>query len=95
VCLGGTERATPYTLLKEMRKRRRFAKALGGISGMKSTIYNTIKGLEESGYIKAIQKTENGRNKVYYTITGEGKKVLRSAKRLITNHLKELSSILK
>jgi PadR family transcriptional regulator PadR len=41
-------------------------------------VYPVLHALEESGYLRARRKPVNGRTRVYYTVTGTGKKRLAS-----------------
>jgi DNA-binding PadR family transcriptional regulator len=83
-----------YSLLKQFTAKKRFAKAFSNPAEIKNEIYNTIKSLEKSGYIKSTQKIENGRLKNYYTLTKDGVKILKSAKDIFKEHIKELTSLL-
>jgi DNA-binding PadR family transcriptional regulator len=61
---------------------------------LKNDVYNTLKALEKSKYIKAKAKIEHGKLKNYYHITPEGRRALKESKRLLMRFLKELSGIL-
>jgi DNA-binding PadR family transcriptional regulator len=87
--------ANSYALMKEFMARRRFIGKLKVLSEVKNEIYNTIKSLEKSKYIKSSHRIENGRLKNYYTLTAEGKKVLESAKKIFQRNIKEISSLVK
>jgi DNA-binding PadR family transcriptional regulator len=84
-----------YGILKEMSVNKRTFKFFKNKEEMKNDIYNTIKSLEKSGFIKSSQKTENGRIKQYYKVTAKGDEAMRSAKKVFMENLKKLSSIFK
>jgi DNA-binding PadR family transcriptional regulator len=50
------------------------------------TLYPTLHGLTEAGYLRCVSKVERGRMRKYYTITSQGRWALSEAK----NRLKEL-----
>jgi DNA-binding PadR family transcriptional regulator len=87
----GKSEVNSYALLKEFTKSGKFSSFFGTSENMKNEVYNTIKSLEKSKYIKSSQKIENGRLKNYYTLTGKGKLVLKSTKHLFQKHLKNLA----
>lgn len=83
-----------YALLKEVQGRALRGRFLYNKSEIKSEMYNTIKSLENSNYIKASRKMENGRSKNYYTLTEDGKNVLEKARKTFMQSIKEMASIL-
>lgn len=84
-----------YGILKEMSANRRSFRFFKNKEKMRNDLYNTIKSLDKSGFIKSTQKTENGRIKQYYKITPKGTSALKSAKKIFMANLKELSSVFK
>lgn len=60
-------------------------------SEIKNDVYNTIKALEKSGYIKTVAKIEGGKLKNYCYITPLGKKVLKRSTKFFVKSVKELS----
>jgi DNA-binding PadR family transcriptional regulator len=90
----GNSKANSYAMLKEFRARRGFMKSFGSQSAIKNEVYNTVKSLEKSGYIKSSQKIENGRLKNYYMLTRKGKDTINSASVLFKKHAQQLSLLL-
>jgi DNA-binding PadR family transcriptional regulator len=84
-----------YALFKELERRKGFISHLKE-HGMdvKSDIYNTVKALEKSGYIKVDVRVEGGRLKKYYSITKSGRGVLRQTKRVLMASMNSLMDIL-
>jgi len=87
-------KANSYAMLKDFKQRRMFMKSYGSATEVKNEVYNTIKSLENSGYIKSSQKIENGRLKNYYMLTPQGKDTLKSAGVLFKKHAQALASLL-
>lgn len=84
-----------YTIFKEFSARKSFVRVSRTTGDMKNEIYNAIKSLEKSGYIKSSQKIENGRLKNYYGLAPKGSKVLKASGRIFRRHLRELAAIMK
>lgn len=84
-----------YALMKELSHSKHFLlfRHLG--LSFKNDIYNTVKSLEKSGYIKVNAIIEDNRMKKYYTITNKGKKALAESKKLFLHSMKELMKLLK
>lgn len=82
-----------YGILKEMSASKRAFRFFKSKNEMRNDIYNTIKSLEKSGFIKSTQKTENGRIKQYYRLTPKGTGAVNSARKMFREHFKELSMI--
>ncbi len=84
-----------YALLKEMNDNvhiSHFIKKHGG--SIKNDVYNTVKALEKSGYIRTNGKIEKGRFKKYYTITRQGTSALDESRKLFHKSMDELVSII-
>ncbi len=79
-----------YGLMKEFSKGH-FAKFFG--DDIKNDVYNTIKSLEQSGYISVTTKSEDGRTKKYYKITKRGDAVLSSARKIQKETMKQISGL--
>lgn len=88
------DKVNSYAMLKDFKQRRRFMKSYRSPAEIKNEIYNTVKSLENSGYIKSSQKIENGRLKNYYMLTSKGKETLKSAGVLFKRHTQALASLL-
>jgi DNA-binding PadR family transcriptional regulator len=69
-----------YALIKEFNKEG-FAKFYG--ITLKNDLYNALRVLEKSGYIKVASKVERGKVKNYYTITKRGSVALGSVGKMI------------
>jgi DNA-binding PadR family transcriptional regulator len=83
-----------YALLKEIDQKSGFFGHLRrhGV-GIKNDIYNTMKALEKSGYIRMDARIDNGRLKKYYSITKSGKDVLKQTRRILTSSMQSLMEI--
>lgn len=90
----GRERVNSYALLNEFGKSRHLSRLFADKDEMKNEIYNTIKSLENSNYIESAKRTENGRQKNYYTLTKKGSGLLKSAKAIFRRHIAELAALL-
>jgi DNA-binding PadR family transcriptional regulator len=85
----------PYALMKELLKDCHISAMLCKDKGdVKNDIYNTIKALEQSGYIKAKVKTRGTKLKKYYTITACGNRTLTQAKLQFLKSMKALTAII-
>jgi DNA-binding PadR family transcriptional regulator len=82
-----------YALIKEFDNPR-ISGLLKKRSGVKNDIYNTIKVLDSSGYIRMKTRIEKGRLKKYYYITERGGNALKESKKLFLKSMQELMSIL-
>jgi DNA-binding PadR family transcriptional regulator len=84
-----------YALIKEFdnSKISGFLKKHG--STVKNDIYNTVKALERSDYIKVKAKIEEGRLKKYYYMTEVGEKALAESKKLFLKSMSELVNIVR
>lgn len=83
-----------YALVKEFDNPT-IAGFLKKRSSIKNDIYNTVKALEKSNYIKVKAKIENNRLKKYYYITNDGKRALRESRNLFLASMKELMKIVR
>ena len=81
-----------YALIKEFDNPK-ILHFLKNHSGVKNDIYNTVKALEKSGYIKMSARINSGRLKKYYRITDRGKKAIRESRALFLKSMKELMKI--
>ncbi len=88
------DKVNSYALLKEVSDKVHSKRFFYNSAEVKSELYNTIKSLENSSYIKVSKKIENGRLKNYYALTKEGNNVLESAKKIFVRNIKELTTIL-
>ncbi len=79
-----------YGLLKEFRDSH-FSKMYGPT--LKNDIYNTLKALERSNYIKSSSKVSNGKMKNYYTITAGGINAMNSVRKLMMSTVKEADKL--
>lgn len=79
-----------YALVKELSSAH-FSSFFG--KGIKNDVYNTIKSLEKSGYIRVSVKRDGGRLKKYYTITKKGDEAIRSAMKVQKEAAKVLAKI--
>ena len=83
-----------YALIKEFDNPR-ISGLLKKKSGVKNDIYNVVKVLEQTGYIKSTARMDAGRLKKYYSITPKGKIALKESKRLFMESMKGLMMILR
>lgn len=90
----GSSKVNSYALLKEFSARTKLSSSFKSAASIKNEIYNTIRSLEKSSYIKSSQKIENGRLKNYYVLTAKGEETLKSAKKIFRKHLGELKILL-
>ncbi len=81
-----------YALIKEF-DRMGFADFYGPT--LKNDIYNTLRVLEKSGYIKMQAKTGKGKIKNYYSITKRGTTALKSVGRMMIGTMKEAGKLFK
>ncbi|MDE1871501.1 MAG: PadR family transcriptional regulator [Candidatus Micrarchaeota archaeon] len=83
-----------YALIKELNASR-FSMFLKKYStDPKNDIYNTVKALEKSGYIKLDARIDGGKLKNYYKITAKGSNALKESKGLFMKSMRELVKIL-
>lgn len=87
------EKVYPYAIVKEFSERRHGAGLFDDGKDIKNGVYNTIKVLENSGYIHLSGQKFGSRAKNYYAITRKGRLVLDSTRRVLAESMKELSSI--
>lgn len=85
--------AYSYALIKDFDNPR-ISRLLKKSCGVKNDIYNTVKVLEKSGYIRSKAKKEDGRIKKYYYITKEGENAIEESKRLFLRSMRDLMKIL-
>jgi len=85
----------PYELIELMDDSRK-AKFIGSKrSEIKNDIYNIIRGLEKSGYIKLVNSSKNAQDKKYYQITPQGRNALMKSKRLMLKYMRELVKLIR
>jgi DNA-binding PadR family transcriptional regulator len=81
-----------YALIKEFDKMG-FSAFYGPT--LKNDIYNTLRVLEKSGYIRMQSKTEIGKVKNYYSITKSGRVALKSVGKMMISTVKEAGKLFK
>ena len=81
-----------YALIKEFDKL-----GFGDFYGptLKNDIYNTLRVLEKSGYIKMQAKIEGGKVKHYYSITKDGAIALKSVGKMMISTVKQAGKLFK
>ncbi len=85
----------PYELIELMADSRK-AKFIGSKrSEIKNDIYNIIRGLEKSGYIRLVGNGKKTQDKKYYQITPQGRDALAKSKRLMLRYMHELVKLIK
>lgn len=85
----------PYELIDLMSDSHK-AKFIGSKkSEIKNDIYNIMRGLEKSGYIKLVGGKKMGQEKRYYKVTPQGSKALLRSKKLMLKYMKELVKLIK
>jgi DNA-binding PadR family transcriptional regulator len=85
----------PYELIELMADSKK-AKFIGSKrSEIKNDIYNIIRGLEKSGYIKLVNSSKNAQDKKYYQITPQGRNALMKSKRLMLKYMRELVKLIR
>ncbi len=83
----------PYELIELMANRK--AAFIGSKkSEIKNDIYNIIRGLEKSGYVKLVSDKKST-DKRYYEITDEGRKALAKSRKLMLKYMKELVKLIR
>lgn len=80
-----------YALIKEISDNKRIGSFFGSKKEIRDEVYNTIKILEKSGYITLTRRLTTGRRTNYYTITREGRMVLKNARSIFASSMKEIS----
>lgn len=85
----------PYSMFRELRRSHiaKFMKRGGG--DIKNDVYNVLKSLEKSGYIKSEAKIELRKMKTYFVITPKGKAALYEAKGVFMKFMREVSKTVK
>jgi DNA-binding PadR family transcriptional regulator len=101
----GARRTYAYAIVKEIEGSPHAARFFRGRNEIKDEVYNTIKVLEKSGYIRlaneksgparSAKQPKSDRLTNYYTITKEGKSVLNGAKKILVSSIKEISDMFK
>jgi len=92
----GQSEVYSYALLKELGSKGSILKHLRH-HGMdvKNSVYNTVKALEKSGYIRMKARIDGGRLKKYYSITTSGRSVLKQTRRVLISSTKNLMEIVR
>ncbi len=81
-----------YAILKDIKKiKHPFIKDNPQI---KNEVYNTLKALEQAGYIKEKSRRGNKHVKVYYELTKEGISALKATKSLLHETARSMARIL-
>ena len=84
----------PYELIELMATQK--AAFIGSKKDeIKNDIYNIIRGLEKSGYVKLVSSKGRKQDKKYYKITPQGRKALLKSKKLMLSYMKELVRLVK
>ncbi len=84
----------PYELIELMASQK--AEFIGSKrSEIKNDIYNIIRSLEKSGYVKLVSSSGKNRDKKYYRITPQGRDALLKSKKLMLSYMKELLRLIK
>jgi DNA-binding PadR family transcriptional regulator len=84
----------PYELIELMASQK--AAFIGSKrSEIKNDIYNIIRGLEKSGYVKMVSSSKGSQDKKYYKITPQGREALLKSKKLMLSYMKELVRLIK
>lgn len=97
-----------FVILSEIRSKKRYtyelvdmlskhhaSKLMGNDkASIKNDIYNIMRSLEKSGYIKLAGKSKSGETKRYYRITPQGLQALIKSKKLMQKYLRELVKII-
>ncbi|MEM3201476.1 MAG: PadR family transcriptional regulator [Candidatus Micrarchaeaceae archaeon] len=89
------EKTYAYALIKDLLRSRHFKHANIDAKVMKYEIYNALKALEKSGYIKPRSSAENGKLKIFYGITPKGRLALSDMSRIWKKTMAEVSKLLK
>lgn len=79
-----------YALIKEFSMQG-FADFYGPT--LKNDLYNTLRVLEKSGYIRLQAKVEKGKFKNYYTITKRGELALKSVGKMMVSTVKQAGKL--
>lgn len=82
-----------YALVKELTTSRFSGFLKKYCTDAKNDIYNTVKALEKSGYIKVDARIDDGKLKRYYSITERGEDVLKESKEIFLKSMNELMEI--
>ncbi len=88
-------RAYSYEIVKEFDNPKISEFLMKGGTSVKNDIYNTVKALEKSGYIRMNAIIEDGRLKKYYRITAQGRSAVKESKALFLKSMKELTNIIR
>ncbi len=85
-------RIYPYALIKEIRGIKH--PMIRGNPQIKNEVYNTLKALEQAGYVKAAVSGNKAPVKVYYTLTKKGDSTLNETRRLVRETAKSIVKML-
>ena len=80
----------PYDLFKKMQKREIWF--LRGV--VRSDFYNALNSLEKHGYIKGKIVVKGSRTRKNYTITVNGKKIIKAAKMAMIKSLGDITRMM-
>ena len=84
----------PYELIELMAAQK--ATFIGSKKNeIKNDIYNIIRSLEKSGYVKLVPGSSRKQDKKYYKITPQGRAALLKSKKLMLSYMKELVRLIK
>jgi len=82
-----------YNILKDLKQNQMLKKHFNlDDEKIKNDVYNTIKSLENSNYIKLFSSTKN---KNYYELTKKGSDILASIKEIFIKTTKRIQKIIK
>jgi DNA-binding PadR family transcriptional regulator len=83
----------PYAIVKEIKGIKH--PFVSGNPQLKNIVYNTLKALEQAGYVKAVTSGSGATTKVYYTLTADGRNVLKRTKELARETARSMIRILR
>ena len=79
-----------YHIAKEIKRQSE-----GVLDFKEGTLYPTLHGLENQGYLEAYNEEENGRTRRYYRLTDAGQGALKSEMQEWDRYSKAINTILK
>jgi len=81
----------PYDLFKRMQKRK-----IGFLRGVvKSDFYNALNSLEKHGYIKGKMVVRGSHARKNYTMTADGKRIVKAARMAMVKSLGDITRMMK
>ena len=82
-----------YAILQKIKKIQ-LLKSLYSGESMKNDVYNTLKILEQHGYITPKAASSNGRMKKVYSLTAKGGKSLKKTRAIYLKALREVAKVM-